>query len=77
MFNKPQIKAPDALNAQKLQKRYTQGQTNQLTGNRVYNGAAPSPHAGGGLNKSGFNKRDQTARTKKDFLTKQLKSGGF
>ena len=76
MFGKP-IKPPDALDTNKLQKRYTQGPQNMATGNRVYNGAAPSPHAGGGLNKAGFNKRDQQANAKKDFLAKRLKSGGF
>jgi hypothetical protein len=76
MMNKP-IKPPQALDQQQLQKRYTQGQQNQLTGNRVYNGFGSSPHAGGGLNKSGFQKRDQQAQAKKDFMMKKLKSGGF
>jgi hypothetical protein len=75
MFGRP--KPPDALDSNKLQKRYSQGPQNFATGNRVYNGSAPLPHAVGGLNQSGFNKRDQQARAKKDFLSKQLKSGGF
>lgn len=59
------------------QKRYIQGPDNQISGNRVYNGVAPSPHAGGGLDKSGYDVRDQKARMKKQFLMNQLKSGGF
>lgn len=77
MFGKPPIKPPEALDPNALQKRYTQGQQNQITGNRIYNGFGTSPHAGGGLNKSGFKKRDQQAQAKKDFLLNRLKSGGF
>jgi hypothetical protein len=69
------------LTPEQLQKRYTQGTQAQATGNRTYNGFAPSPQAGGGLNKLGYQKRDQQARSqqanKKSFLMKQLKSGGF
>lgn len=67
---------PDPQLAQKT-KRYSQGPDNYVSGNRVYNGAAPSPHAGGGLDKSGYLQRDQLARSKKQFLMNQLKSGGF
>jgi hypothetical protein len=76
MVNKP-IQPPEPLDPRQLQKRYLQGQQNQLTGNRVYNGIGSSPHAGGGLNKSGFQKRDQQAQAKKDFMMRRLKSGGF
>lgn len=41
-------------------------------GNRVYNGSAPSPHAGGGLDKSGYAERDALARTTKQNLLKNL-----
>jgi hypothetical protein len=34
-------------------------------GNRVYNGGAPSPHAGGGLDPTGYQERDALARTTK------------
>lgn len=34
-------------------------------GNRVYNGSAPSPHAGGGLDPTGYQERDALARTTK------------
>lgn len=76
MVNKP-LRPPAALDQNQLQKRYTQGQQNQLTGNRVYNGIGSSPHAGGGLNRAGFQKRDQQAQAKKDFMMKRLRSGGF
>lgn len=72
-INPPRVANP----ADSLQKKYLQGSQNQATGNKVYNGFAPSPHAGGGLDKSGYQKRDQMARTKKQFLMNQLKSGGF
>ena len=76
MINKP-IKPPAALDQNSLLKRYTQGPQNFSTGNKVYNGIGNSPHAGGGLNRSGFQKRDQQAQAKKDFMMKRLKSGGF
>lgn len=66
------LESPDQLT-----KKYTQGTQAQATGNRVYNGFAPSPHAGGGLAKSGYQKRDQVAKNKKSFLMNRLKSGGF
>ena len=61
-----------------LQKRYQQGQQSAINGNNSYLGSNPSPHVGGGLDKSGYQKRDQEAQTrKKQFLMNQLKSGGF
>ena len=48
-----------------------------LNQQQLHNGFGSSPHAGGGLNKSGFQKRDQQAQAKKDFMMKKLKSGGF
>lgn len=71
------IQPPDALNQKNMLKRYMQGPQNFQTGNKVYNGVGSSPHAGGGLNKSGFQQRDQQAKAKKDFMMKRLKSGGF
>lgn len=41
-------------------------------GNRVYNGSAPSPHVGGGLDKSGYATRDALARTTKQNMLKNL-----
>lgn len=32
-------------------------------GNRVYNGVSNSPHSGGGLDPSGYQERDQNARS--------------
>jgi hypothetical protein len=77
MINNRPIKPPEPLDPQALQKRYLQGQQNQITGNRVYNGISSSPHAGGGLDRSGFQQRDQQAQAKRDFLMKQMRSGGF
>ncbi len=45
-------------------------------GNRVYNGSAPSPHAGGGLDKSGYAERDALARTTKQNLLKNIANKG-
>lgn len=41
-------------------------------GNRVYNGSAPSPHAGGGLDPSGYQERDALARTTKQNKLLQI-----
>ena len=61
----------------KLTRRYQGGGQNKLqTGNRVYNGGSPSPHAGGGLDKSGYLKRDQQAKTQRNLLKQRLKKGG-
>lgn len=75
MFGVPKPRVQNQ--AESLLNKYQQGSQNQATGNKVYNGFAPSPHAGGGLDKSGYQQRDQKARTKKQFLMNQLKSGGF
>ena len=69
-FNKP-IKPEQTL------KKYQQGTQALATGNRIYNGVSNSPHAGGGLDKTGYKVRDAQARTKKQYLMSQLKSGGF
>lgn len=45
-------------------------------GNRIYNGSAPSPHAGGGLDKSGYAERDALARTTKQNLIKNMINKG-
>ncbi len=76
-FGRPQIKPPSIQPIKKLETKYQQGSQSQATGNRTYNGFAPSPHAGGGLAKAGYQKRDQTAKNKKSFLMNKLKSGGF
>lgn len=76
MIGQP-IQPPEPLDPRALQKRYLQGQQNQLTGNKVYNGIGNSPHAGGGLDRTGFDQRDQQAQAKKAFLMKQMRSGGF
>lgn len=68
---------PKPQDLESMQKKYQQGTQALATGNKVYNGFAPSPHAGGGLDKSGYKKRDQVARNKKSFLMNKLKSGGF
>lgn len=65
------------FNFAELQKRYQSGPQNLQTGNRVYNGFSSSPHAGGGLDPSGYNTRDLEAKTKRDFLVNRLRSGGF
>lgn len=66
------------LDFNSLEKRYQQGQRSAINGNNSYNGFAPSPHVGGGLDKAGYQKRDQEAQMrKKQYLMNQLKSGGF
>lgn len=60
-----------------LARRYQVGQQSFSTGNKSYNGTNPSPHVGGGIDKSGYRLRDQKAKAKKDFLMNQLRSGGF
>ena len=46
------------------------------TGNRVYNGFSPSPHAGGGIDKSGYQERDNIANaTRKNFIQQLAKIG--
>lgn len=47
---------------------FSQRNQSYSVGNRVYNGSAPSPHAGGGLDKSGYAERDAIARTTKQNL---------
>jgi hypothetical protein len=44
-------------------------------GNRVYNGSAPSPHAGGGLDPTGYQERDALARTTKQNAIKNMMRG--
>ena len=45
-------------------------------GNRVYNGSAPSPHVGGGLDKSGYAERDALAKTTKRNLLRNIANKG-
>lgn len=51
---------------------FTQRNASYAVGNRVYNGSAPSPHAGGGLDPSGYQERDALARTAKTNLIKNM-----
>lgn len=69
-YNKP-------VDPESTLKKYQQGTQALATGNKIYNGFSSSPHAGGGLDKSGYQLRDQQAKNKKSFLMNQLKSGGF
>lgn len=62
---------------QKNTKRYQEGQQNLQTGNRIYKGTSNSPHSGGGLDKTGYQTRDNKVKQKRDVLLKQLRSGGF
>lgn len=62
---------------QKKTNRYQQGPQNLQTGNRIYQGTSNSPHSGGGLDKTGYQNRDDKVKRKKDVLLKQLRSGGF
>lgn len=71
------IKNPN-LDREAMQRRYQSGPESYQTGNRSYGlSGAPSPHVGGGLDKSGYQMRDQKAKAKKDFLYSRMKSGGF
>lgn len=40
-------------------------ESSYAVGNRVYNGFSNSPHSGGGLDKTGYQERDQQAKTMK------------
>lgn len=61
-----------------LKRKYELGEQSHTNGNRSYGmGGAPSPHVGGGLDKSGYRMRDQKAKQKKDFLYSRLKTEGF
>lgn len=51
---------------------FTRQNESYSVGNRVYNGSSPSPHAGGGLDPSGYQERDALARTTKLNKLKQL-----
>lgn len=54
-------------------------ESSYAVGNRIYNGFSNSPHSGGGLDKSGYQERDQEARTLKEnalgSLIKKRKKG--
>lgn len=46
-------------------------------GDRVYDGGSPSPHAGGGLDKTGYIERDQLANTaRQNALAKYIRMKG-
>lgn len=51
---------------------FTRQNESYSVGNRVYNGSAPSPHAGGGLDPTGYLERDALARTAKQNALKNL-----
>lgn len=55
---------------------FTQQNQKYATGNRVYNGFSPSPHAGGGLDKAGYAERDNVARTTKRNMLQQIAKKG-
>lgn len=40
-------------------------ESSYAVGNRIYNGFSNSPHSGGGLDKSGYQERDQEAKVLK------------
>ena len=48
-----------------------QKQVKASVGARVYNGFSPSPHVGGGLDKTGYQKRDQEQANKKLLIKRQ------
>lgn len=66
--------SPDKDN---LERRYQLGQQSYQTGNKSYGAGSPSPHVGGGIDKSGYQLRDQKAKTKKDFLMSRIRTSGF
>jgi hypothetical protein len=57
-------------------KRFQAGTQKYAAGNRVYNGFSPSPHAGGGLDKSGYAERDAQANATRQNLIRQLSQKG-
>lgn len=48
-----------------------QKQVKASVGNRIYNGFSNSPHVGGGLDKTGYQKRDQEQANKKLLIRRQ------
>lgn len=48
-----------------------QKQVKASVGSRIYNGFSNSPHVGGGLNKTGYQKRDQEQANKKLLIRRQ------
>lgn len=57
-------------------KRFQANTQKYSTGNRIYNGFSPSPHAGGGLDKSGYAERDSVANATRKNLLQQLSKKG-
>lgn len=57
-------------------KRFQSGIQKYSAGNRTYNGFAPSPHAGGGLDKAGYAERDSIANATRQNLLRQLAQKG-
>lgn len=57
-------------------KRFQNDTQKYATGNRIYNGFSPSPHAGGGLDKAGYAERDSIAgATRRNFLNQLSQKG--
>lgn len=59
---------PQAPKPKTFTGNFTRQNESYAVGNRVYNGSAPSPHAGGGLDPSGYQERDALAKTTKQNL---------
>jgi hypothetical protein len=56
--------------------RFKAGTQRYSAGTRTYNGFSPSPHAGGGLDKSGYAERDASANATRQNLLRQLSQKG-
>lgn len=65
-LNFNQMNNPSSLIQSGIQK-----QVKPSVGNRIYNGFSSSPHVGGGLNKTGYQKRDQEQANKKLLIRRQ------
>ena len=57
--------------------RFKAGTQRYAGGSRVYNGYSSSPHAGGGLDKSGYAARDASANATRQNLLRQLSQKGM
>jgi hypothetical protein len=79
MYQMPQgFNIPSATQPPKSSfvKRFQSDTQKYLTGNRIYNGFSPSPHAGGGLDKAGYAERDSIANATRKNLLQQLSKKG-
>lgn len=57
--------------------RFKAGTQRYAGGSRIYNGYRSSPHAGGGLDKSGYAERDASANATRQNLLRQLSQKGM